>query len=77
MPGSPAHSCGFREGDVIVSIDGRPTVRKGVYFEALGPVYDSSAKLVCSVMRPSRTNYRQPVTWTALELALVPIPDRK
>ena len=69
-PGKPGESGEFREGDVILEINGVRQVRKGSFFQALGPVYAKGKILDCLVWRP-----RGPKSGGALlKLKLAPIP---
>jgi len=53
VPSRPAALAGLRAGDVLLEMDGRPLVRKGDYFAALGPVYEPGRRLVVTAWRPS------------------------
>ncbi|RYG42509.1 serine protease [archaeon] len=48
----PAANAGLRTGDVVLAVNGKRMVRKGDYFDALGPVYVPGQELHCIVYRP-------------------------
>ena len=70
LPGKPGDSGGFREGDVILEINGKRQVRKGSFFQALGPVHVPGKTLDCLVWRPKGPR----LGGSFMKLVLKPIP---
>ena len=54
LPGKPGEAAGLEEGDVLLEINGTRCVRKGSFFQALGPVYVEGKVLQCTVWRPGK-----------------------
>jgi S1-C subfamily serine protease len=54
LPGKPGEAAGLEEGDVLLEINGRRMVRKGDYFQVLGPVAEPGKTLHCRVWRPGK-----------------------
>ena len=70
--GKPGEEGGFKEGDVILDINGVRQVRKGSFFQSLGPVYEKGKVMRCKVWRPLGPRKGGKL----ITLSLQPVPRR-
>lgn len=70
--GKPGEEGGFKEGDVILEINGTRQLRKGSFFQSLGPVYEKGKVMKCKVWRPLGPRAGGKI----ITLALKPVPRR-